>query len=53
MNFYTKIESIHIHNTRQVENITFYKPRINYAAKFKEILLFASRQRGRVVNAPD
>ena len=29
LNFYTKIESIHIHNTRQVENITFYKPLIN------------------------
>ena len=29
MNSYTKIELIHVHNTRQVENITFYKPRIN------------------------
>ena len=29
MNSYTKIESIHVHNTTQVENITFYKPRIN------------------------
>ena len=29
MNSYTKIESIHTHNTRQVENITFYKPRVN------------------------
>ena len=29
MNSYTKIESSHEHNTRQVENITFYKPRVN------------------------
>ena len=28
MNSYTKIESICIQNTRQVKNITFYKPRI-------------------------
>ena len=29
MNSYTKTESVHIHNTRQVKNITFYKPRSN------------------------
>ena len=33
MNSYTKIESIHVHNTRQVENITFYKPSINKSIK--------------------
>ena len=40
MNSYTKIESIHIRNTnRQVENISFYKPRINRSSG-KNLLVY-------------
>ena len=49
MNSYTKIESIHIHNTRQAENIIFYKPRINKSIE-KNLLVYSGNSIWNEIN---